>query len=290
LKLYEPLIERDLAAIPAAVRTFRAEHSPEELFVAIARFAVLAYAPSQHGKHALLACLSTWELRDELGPRFDDMVIACATYVADARQPWSEPPILEPPEPGTGTLDELRAAVRDGDRLLAERWLAARLDDGRDDLLTVATDDFEDMGHKLIIANACLKLADVLGEKGRYALLRVAVWELTAYRGEPPVERCAPELDLDCDGSLESAHEVFLYDAAQQAGVLDRLPRRGSRREERPGGGRGRPPLHPYNLARDYGATLKAHAVAKRFGPKADAFVRAVHDNLERSEGFEGWQ
>src|SRR5947208_991841 len=50
--LYERLIERDLDAIPAAVRTFRESHSSDDLFLAVARFAILAYAPSQHAKHA----------------------------------------------------------------------------------------------------------------------------------------------------------------------------------------------------------------------------------------------
>lgn len=288
MKLYEPLIERDLDAIPRACREFRAEHSSEELFLAIARFAVLAYSPSQHGKHALLACLSTWELREELGDRFDDMVIACARYAAEGRQPWSEPPILDPPAPGTGSIEELRTAVRDCDRLLGERWLAARIDDCRDDLLLVATDDLEDFGHKLIVANACLKLVPVLGEKGRYALLRVAVWEMTAYRGPEPSSRGAWDLDdvlAGNDGSIEGAHEVFLYDAAREAGVLDRLGvwRRQSPLSQAaaPAAATGVAALESYDLSRDYGGYLKAHAVAKRIDhPLMSAFVHAVHDNL----------
>ena len=93
--LYEAFIERDIAAIPAAVRAYRDEHGSEETFKAIGRFAVLAYAPSQHGKHALLACLAAWRLRAE--PYFDDVVTQCAIYAAESRQPWSEPPILTPP-------------------------------------------------------------------------------------------------------------------------------------------------------------------------------------------------
>ena len=73
--LYEPLIERELDAIPAAVRQFRETHSPEELFLAVARFAVLAYAPSMHSKHALLACVSAWVVRGVAGARFDDLVV-----------------------------------------------------------------------------------------------------------------------------------------------------------------------------------------------------------------------
>jgi hypothetical protein len=287
---YEPLIERDLEAIPAAARAF---DSPEELFLAVARFAVLAYSPSEHGKHALLACLSTWELREELGEQFEPMVIECARYAAEARQPWSEPPILEPPAPGAGTIEELREAVATGDRHLAERWLAARVDDPRD-LFTVATDDFEDLGHKLIVANAAMKLVPILGEKGRFATLRVAVWELVAYRGSLPAARGEPDLDalLAHGGDVEAAHRVFLYDAARERGVLSRLPRFGapaSLPAVPPASSRR--PLASYKLSRDYGALLKAHAVAKRLRhPKIDAFVDAVRQNLEMTDGFEEWQ
>src|SRR5256885_16736209 len=95
---YEPLIERDLAAIPAAVAEFRAAHSADETWTAVTRFAVLAFAPSQHSLHALLACLSTWDLREDLGGRFDDAIVQCAIYAAARQQPWSERPMLAPPQ------------------------------------------------------------------------------------------------------------------------------------------------------------------------------------------------
>src|SRR4029077_8920721 len=97
MHLYEPFIERDLVAIPAAVADFRAGHSVEETWTAITRFAVLAYAPSQHAKHALLSCLSVWDLREELGLQFENAIVECAIYAAASRQPWSEPPMLDPP-------------------------------------------------------------------------------------------------------------------------------------------------------------------------------------------------
>src|SRR6266508_521928 len=96
-KLYETLIERDLDSIPAAVRKFRASHSSDDLFLAVARFAILSYAPSQHAKHAVLATLSGHQLRDAYGDRWDELLAECARYAAESRQPWSEPPILEPP-------------------------------------------------------------------------------------------------------------------------------------------------------------------------------------------------
>ena len=57
-ELYEPLIERDADAFSAVAHAFLESHSAEELWVAVARFAVLAYAPSQHAKRAVMACLA----------------------------------------------------------------------------------------------------------------------------------------------------------------------------------------------------------------------------------------
>src|SRR5205823_6752981 len=101
------------------------------------------------------------------------------------RQPWSEPPMLDPPKIGPdqrGDLDELREAIVASDRLRAERWLAKRYRDAdfASDYLAVASDGFEDLGHKLIVATAAMRLADLLGEKGRYAMVRVGVWEMVA--------------------------------------------------------------------------------------------------------------
>src|SRR5687767_12908602 len=157
--LYEPLIERDLDAIEPAVRVFREQATSDDLFLAVARFAVLSYAPSQHAKHAVLAVLNAFELREELGQRWDELLLECARYASASRQPWSEPPISDPPDVDSDApsdIDELRAAVEAKDRLRAERWLAMRLNDPelRRDLLTVAAEDLSDQGHKLILTNA----------------------------------------------------------------------------------------------------------------------------------------
>src|SRR5436305_2021981 len=229
---YEPFIERDLAAIPAAVADFRAAHSAEETWTSVTRFAVLAFAPSQHSMHALLACLSIWDLREELAPRFDDAVVQCAIYAAASRQPWSEPPMLDPPKieaDQRGDVDELRDAIAASDRLRAERWLAKRYNDADSpsDYFAVASDDFNDLGHKLIVASAAMRLADLLGEKGRYAMLRVGVWEMVAVGcGELGVGSGSEDLHAFCaalaanvvanDGDIVSAHAIFLFDAALQ--------------------------------------------------------------------------
>src|SRR5260370_30388390 len=129
MSVYEPRLERDESGIRTAIREFRRSHSAEELFTAVARFAVLAYAPSQHAKHAVISCRSAWDIREELGERFDDVITECAIYAAGSRLPWSEPPITDPPAIDAGQrgdIDELRQCVATADRLRAERWLAKR--------------------------------------------------------------------------------------------------------------------------------------------------------------------
>jgi len=115
--------------------------------------------------------------------------------------------------------------------------------------------------------------------------LRMAVTELTAYRGEAApapadldqlIGRCITE-----KGSLESAHGVFLFDAAIERGQHPQAPRAAAP-----------PPI--YRLGRDLGATLKAHSVAKRLRARfptadVDGFVAAVHHNLEHGPSLEDW-
>jgi hypothetical protein len=303
MQLYEPLLERDIAGIRAAVGEFRKSHSSHQLFEAIARFAVLAYAPSQHAKHAVLACRSAYEL----GEPSDELLAECAIYAASSRQPWSEPPITDPPAieaDQRGDIEELREAVGAGDRLRAERWLAARLDDPHE-IFTVAADDFEDLGHKLIVATTAWKLASLFGQQGRFATLRIAVWEMTSYHGERYQERgnaLDSETLLDrliANMDVVSAHQVFLLDAALQTEdeavirrVRDYLSFSGGPPSLAPPAAEGRGAPLSYSLARDYGGLLKAHAVAKRLGPRFpgidfDRMIAAAAYNLEHAPSFE---
>jgi hypothetical protein len=260
----------------------------------------MAYAPSQHAKHALLACLSAHDIREECGDTWDALLTECAIYIAQSRQPWSEPPMLDPPaiEPSQrGDVEELRAAVAAGDRLRAERWLAKRIDDPdlARDYFTVAADDFEDLGHKVILARAAWRLTEILGEKGRFAVLRVGIWEMCAYKGPRYSERGARaqlsalvENTLAEGGSPDSMHNVFLFDAAIGTPVEDRvcdylgsLPLKHgtaftSRRD---------PPI--YRLARDYGAYLKSFAVTKRL--RDIRILDAAKYNLEHGTSFEDY-
>ena len=298
MSLYDPFIERDVEGIRAAIASFRREHSSHDLFVAVARFAVLAYAPSQHAKHALLASLSAWDVREQLGDRWDELLTECAIYAAQSRQPWSEPPILDPPALAPdqrGDVEELRAAVDEGDRLRAERWLAKRMHDTdlAHDYFTVATDDFEDLGHKLIVANAAWRLADLLGEKGRFAALRIGVWEMVAYKGERYVER-GEALERDAlmarlvaaAEDIESLHRVFLLTAARaevEARVRNYLTPLIPSVSEGPGRAGGTLPFPIYSLAKDCGAYLKSWAIGD------EALKRAAKHSLDHGPSFDEW-
>jgi hypothetical protein len=268
------------------------------LFSAIARFAVLAYAPSQHGKHAVISCLSAQELRDELGDRFDDVITECAIYAAGSRQPWSEPPITDPPAVEPGQPADLHS-----DRRSAERWLAKHYREPgfAHEYFTAAAEDFEDLGHKLIVAVTAWKLASVFPE---YPTLRIGVWEMSAYRGEryeetgnaletqPLCKRLVDNM-VASGGDIVSAHAVFLLDAALETKdehvirrVRDYLsggpaPSPASAAE---GGGTPLTPT-PYRLARDYGAYLKSFAVARRLGDRR--IIDAAKYNLDHAPSFE---
>jgi hypothetical protein len=295
--LYEALVERDVPRARAAAVGLHGD----ELFLSVARFAVLAYAPSQHAKHALLACLAARE-----AGATDEMLVECAIYAAASRQPWSEPPILEPPaedDSGEEGFD---------DRAAAERWLARRWQ--RNDFAHLyfreAGHDFEDLGHSLIVSAAAWKLAALLGEQGRYAVLRVGVWEMASHRAVLVQER-GEALDLEAlaarvvdacvaaSGEIVSAHSVFLLDAAIECGddevlrrVRDYLTAVTPAVERQPSAPM--PELTVYDLARDYAATLKAHAVAKRWQtrfPSLDLapFVAAIDWNRLHGPSFEEW-
>lgn len=255
-ELYEPLIERDLDAFPAVARAFLESHSPDELWLAVARFAVLAYAPSQHGKRAVMACLAAHDLRDELGDQWVDMVFECARYAAESRQPWSEPPILDPPEPASGDIEDLLS----GDRVRAERWLAAHIADA-----DVLLRDLVHCDARLMLETA-IGLQPLLGEKGRYALLRMPVWEFIAdpdaREEDVPLETLIARA-IASGGSPDDVTAVLWSGGLQPAETA---------------------PLVPYRLARDYAQTLIAHAYRL-----PAPLLAAVHHNLEHGDSFADW-
>src|SRR5688572_16878458 len=236
-ELYEPMLSRDLEAIPAAIRAFRQEHTSEDLFRAVSRFAVLAASPSQHGKHSLLACVAARELEPQIQGRFDEMLTECAIYAAQSRLPWSEPPITDPPEvpPDHPTsLDEIRASMEERDRKRGEQWLAAIVEkpDLARDFFAAAALDLSDFGHKLIVAVGVWKLSVFHEQPGSYRFLRAAIGEWTAYYETPGEQTRAGDVHREellrsvisdviaNDGELESFHRLVLLDAAMEAASL----------------------------------------------------------------------
>lgn len=324
MSFYDPFIERDRDGIREAIRQFAEANSADEVFAQVARFAVLGYAPSQHGNAALLGCLAAHDLRDELGGAYLAVLAECGVYAAMARPPWSEPPILDPPDvdASAGADEELAEAISSGDRLRAERWLAARIDDphlasayfGR------AAATFADGGMALIVAAAAWRLADLLGEKGRFATLRTGLWAIAASgdRAYEPRGRMLEATSLlerltDCAaseaGAVDAIRPLFLLDAALTACEMCGDPAVLLRTrdfltltmEQRDGGD----PQHagsvlpdsglaPYSLGRDYASALIAHAAAARFRerfPNVDVapIAAAAAANLATGESFEEW-
>jgi len=232
---------------------------------------VLAYAPSQHAKRAVMACRAAYDVREELGDHWTEMIVECARYAAESRQPWSEPPILEPPEPLDGSLDELRA----GDLLRGERWLSARLEDAEVALREIVH------GDALLMLDTAVALLPLLGEKGRYALLRMPVWELVAdpdARDEDAPLEMLIRRAVESNGSIETVQAVFV--ALVAGGAAGFSPPSSSS-----GGLKPAAPLVPYRLARDYAQTLIAHALA----PHHPQLLNAVHHNLEHGESYADW-
>ncbi|HVR42381.1 MAG TPA: hypothetical protein VMS56_02950 [Thermoanaerobaculia bacterium] len=318
-ELYDPMLERDEQAIEAAAAAYAGRRGAIELFHAVSRFAVLAYNPSQHGKHALLAASSAWELRERLGTRWHELLTACAVYAANARLPWSEPPLLEPPplEGEPPTLEEIRAALERGDRSAAERWLAGRIDlpGFERDLFEIAALDLRDLGHPFLVTVAAWKISRLQDRHPSFAVLRAAVLEWCARRDDPPREPAADEPGEDRalaaalldrvwreGGSLEALHDLALFDAALEAEAFGAAPAavaRVRRTVETAAEGDGfpsppGPPAEPiYALARDYGAYLKAHAIAERLSRRFpdlsfERLVAAAGYNL-RSSSFDQW-
>ena len=162
-------------------------------------------------------------------------------------------------------------------------------------MFEVAAEDFDDLGMKVIMTDTAIRLARILGEHGRYAALRIAVWEMTAasrktLRAEASSytedlrERLVDNA-LAEKGSIESVHAVFLYDAARGTNVFDRvcgyLATLPVRQAPVVAAKKIDPPV--YRLARDYGQHLRA------FASGDERLKIATSWNLEQASSFVDW-
>lgn len=265
--LYEPLLERDLDAIPRAFDRFLTTHDEQELWTAITRFAVLAFVPSLHSSRALMATHAAWVVRDAT-THWRKLLVACAAYAASIRPAWSEPPILERSD-SAQPLDALRAAVAGGDQAAAIDWLSGNVDDADELLRDVAR------GEALLMLDTARSLAPLVGAPGRHALMRTVVLSLFA----DPSESSLPIDDLvrraiESGGSVETVRDILVWCA-----------RHGGDRRESPA------PFEPYTLARDFAQVLLVHAILGRLPGHLDrnALLAAVHENLQHGDDYSNW-
>lgn len=286
--LYEPLIERDLEAIPSRAAEFAAAEGDQALFEAVARFAYLAYSPSQHGKHTLLAVMAAHDLREPLGDRFVELLAECAIYAAQSRQPWSEPPITDPPVV-TDPDAPLSRALDSRSRELGEQWLSARWRSEKfgEELFASAAQNLADFGHNVTVAAGVWRLAGLLGPADRYPLLRVALFEwLSRDEMESPrpsrlslaeTMRAVSRAVISEKGSLISFHLLELMDAALTAfestghkEILDEVMGFVVSQLDAFNGDEARSLPPPsvedciYRLGRDYAGVLLAHSIRFR--------------------------
>ena len=153
------------------------------------------------------------------------MLTECAIYAGGSRQPWSEPPMLDPPQ--VEEPPDLDAAIRDGDRLAAERWLSFHLDapELEESYFEAASRDFEDLGHKLIVesrlaprpdprreGSASHYFAPESGSGPRIAARRSSSAARQVDR-DALIERLVADV-IEERGSLIATHNIFLLDAA----------------------------------------------------------------------------
>ncbi|MFL6246184.1 MAG: hypothetical protein ACJ74H_09185, partial [Thermoanaerobaculia bacterium] len=163
---------------------------------------------------------------------------------------------------------DLHAALAAKDRLAAEHWLAAHLDSAQEEFRSLAK------GDALLMLDTAIALEQHLGEKGRYALLRMVIAELLLPTDHPsdPIEVLIDRAITE-KGSIESVRNVLVWNAGVPPAEQAASP----------------PPLPPYPLARDYAQTLLAHSIARKLPLRADEFLAAVQYNLEHGESFAEW-
>lgn len=315
-QLYEAMIERDAGGIRQAVGSLRDQASSEEILDSIVRFAVLAFCPSEHSKGALAAAVAARTIAPTLG-QLDALSVECAIYAADARAPWSEPPIGEPPAVGSeqrDDLDEIAAAINASDRLRGERWLAAALarDDFPEHYFDAAALTLRSSAHGFIVAVNAWRIAATIPRQHWYATLRLVIEEWTrnceadaTVLPSPPAARDVLQHTVRFYEAGEASplafQHVSLFDAAEAVeGVADRAraivlahlmssSTAGATSDIDPASD-----APVYRLARDYAAYLQSIAIAQRLAEQHDGGtlerIKALaQHNLRYSESYEEW-
>lgn len=310
------MVYRDHAAISDAIAQGVDRDGVAQTLDSLIRFAVLAFAPSEHGRAALLSIAAASTIHDVVADA-PALLERCAIYVADTRAPWSEPPIGDPPALDDDQRDdgvEIAAAIATKDRLRGERWLAKVLT--RDDVMSRYFEAASRAGDSLLsfpVAVALWKIASSAPPFARFAILRDAVADWTqpsssemntegSSSWENVLPRAIESLQHGASGiiavqrivALESAafveRELSLADAARRiawnvAATLD------DAEERREGAAPANTPEPVYPLARDYGGYLQLFAIRRRGTIAAAVDERALGAAWEQmqSESYEEW-
>lgn len=216
------MVHRDDPAIADSVRALIRNDGFEATLDSVTRFSLLAYAPSEHARAALLGLEALSSLRDLLPADVaEEQLIHLARYAAGARRPWSEAPITDPPphQAEDGSDETLAAAVALRDRLAGERWLAACLrgDDPAQRFLVTAANIRSGLHEPLRISAACSRLARSIPPQFHFAVLRTAVVEWTAGHSYEEITPSAGEIDP----ALQASRLIRCY--AEKEGAPTRL-------------------------------------------------------------------
>jgi hypothetical protein len=316
--LFEAMLYRDRDAIASGIVAALADGGVDALFKDLIRFAVLAFAPSEHGKAALLAVVAGSEIANAL----DDsatLVRHCAEYQADTRTPWSEPPIGDPPALEASQRDdfqEIEEAIIHGDRLRGERWLAANLE--RNDLAErFFSAAIAASGESLLtipVAVALWKIASSVPDHVRFSILRNAVNDWTQHPHEmrksatsellwsdelkrlsvDVARRGGSLLELQrliALGSLHELEEAAGGEVARGAASAIMAEREEETSAEMVSAAEPPPPL--YTLARDYATYLILYRMRPQLAgaagvDAANAILNAAWSEMQK-ENFEAW-
>lgn len=181
--LLDALLHRDDAEIETQIAAVARDEGIDAAYRVTLQFAVLAFAPSEHSRSVIagLDALKTLDLEPSTRLR---QVTHLARYAAAARRPWSEAPITTPPPatPADGERSSLSRALKERDRLRAERWLAARLmeGDGVHELFVVSCSIRHVMPEALILTAAAARIVAAVPPPHRFGVLRIVTAQWAA--------------------------------------------------------------------------------------------------------------
>lgn len=281
-ELYSALLQRETELLPAIIDRISDDASPESVWLHLSRFALLAAAPTEHSRHALLATLEAKSYADDPS-LFRLALLSVAKYLSVSRLPWSEAPILEPLQPvGDVTMDSLVSAAKENRRVDLERGLDVAMSDVTV-LFAAARLVDDELEHQSIVAGYVHRLIDERPDLRREAIRAIAVDWLgagnTPTAPEPPPVIEAAEKYIGSNGDVEWMHALLAADA--------RMPSR-------------RIPIDAdvrtidYDLARDYAAAFLAVPVAHRLShligdPLRSRIIDAALLNLSSGPSYAEW-